>query len=66
MHWEYAGEEMIIATYLADPLERCMEDSNKKGDEGWEMVSTVNVFDAERNTQRVFALFKRAKEETLS
>ena len=63
MQWEYAGEELIVATYLADPLERCMEDFNKRGEEGWEMVSTINVFDAERNAQRVFAIFKRAKGE---
>ena len=63
MQWEYAGEEMLITTYLQNPLERCLETLNRMGEEGWELVSTIAAFDSERNMERTFGVFKRPKGE---
>ena len=58
MQWEYAGEEMVITTYLQNPMERCVEAFNKLGEEGWELVSTVSTFDPERNMDRAFGVLR--------
>ena len=61
MQWEYASEEITIATYLQNPMERGIEAFNEMGEEEWELVSTVSTFDAAGNMERVFGIFKRPK-----
>jgi len=62
MQWEYAGEEILVSTYLHDPLERCMVTFNEMGSEGWELVCSASAFDPERKTERIFGIFKRPKQ----
>lgn len=61
MQWEYTSEEFVVTTYLRDPLERCLETFNQLGSEGWELAGTVTTFDRERDTERVFGVFKRPR-----
>ena len=63
MQWEYTGEEILVSTYLQDPLERCIGTFNDLGSQGWELVCSISASDPERKTDRIFGIFKRPKPE---